>query len=85
MKICEWCGKEHDGSYKTGRFCSSYCSHAYSANKRKENWRENVSKAQKGKKERDNSGYCIERTLLYGLSNSYKSSKDKGLKLTRKA
>lgn len=25
MPICERCGKEHDGSYGTGRFCSKYC------------------------------------------------------------
>lgn len=29
MAICERCGKEHDGSYGSGRFCSKYC-----ANKR---------------------------------------------------
>ena len=27
--ICENCGKEHDGSYKTGRFCSKHCQYAY--------------------------------------------------------
>ncbi len=25
MKICEVCGKEHDGSYGSGRFCSKHC------------------------------------------------------------
>lgn len=29
--ICETCGKKHDGSYGSGRFCSSECSHSYSA------------------------------------------------------
>lgn len=24
-KICENCGKEHDGSYGSGRFCSQHC------------------------------------------------------------
>ena len=28
--ICEFCGKEHDGSYASGRFCSSACSHKFS-------------------------------------------------------
>jgi hypothetical protein len=23
--ICEFCGKEHDGSYGSGRFCSKSC------------------------------------------------------------
>lgn len=26
--ICEKCGKEHDGTYGTGRFCSKGCAHA---------------------------------------------------------
>lgn len=25
MKICELCGKEHDGTYGSGRFCSKHC------------------------------------------------------------
>lgn len=28
--ICEYCGSEHDGSYGSGRFCSSSCSRRYS-------------------------------------------------------
>ena len=28
--ICENCGKEHDGSYGSGRFCSKYCSISWS-------------------------------------------------------
>ena len=27
--ICENCGKEHDGSYASGRFCSKECAHSY--------------------------------------------------------
>lgn len=30
MKICENCGKEHDGSYASGRFCSKECAKAFS-------------------------------------------------------
>jgi predicted nucleic acid-binding Zn ribbon protein len=34
---CENCGNEHDGSYKTGRFCSEKCSKGFSTKeKRKE-------------------------------------------------
>lgn len=29
MKICEVCGKEHDGSYGSGRFCSKHCRMSY--------------------------------------------------------
>ena len=27
--ICEKCGKEHNGSYSSGRFCSSACTRSY--------------------------------------------------------
>ena len=30
MKKCENCGKEHDGSYGSGRFCSDHCRRVYS-------------------------------------------------------
>jgi len=30
MFKCEECGKEHDGSYGSGRFCSSHCRRVYS-------------------------------------------------------
>jgi len=30
-KICEFCGKEHDGSFGKGRFCSSSCSSKFAS------------------------------------------------------
>ena len=33
--ICENCGKEHDGSYGSGRFCSKNCRCSFNAKKRK--------------------------------------------------
>ena len=29
--ICENCGKEHDGSYGSGRFCSKECARSFSS------------------------------------------------------
>ena len=29
MKICEYCGKEHDGSYGSGRFCCARCARKF--------------------------------------------------------
>lgn len=31
IKFCEFCGKEHDGSYGSGRFCCQSCSKRYSS------------------------------------------------------
>ena len=33
MAICEFCGKEHNGSYGTGRFCSKICKDKYAGRK----------------------------------------------------
>lgn len=33
MKKCEKCGKEHDGSYGSGRFCCGKCARSYSSSK----------------------------------------------------
>ena len=30
MYVCEYCGKEHDGTYGSGRFCGPSCSRKYS-------------------------------------------------------
>ena len=35
--ICENCGKEHNGSYGSGRFCSEGCARSYSTKKLKKN------------------------------------------------
>ncbi len=29
--VCERCGKDHDGSYGSGRFCSQHCAHVYAS------------------------------------------------------
>ena len=34
-KICENCGKTHDGSYGSGRFCSSFCARSFSTKNKK--------------------------------------------------
>ena len=41
MKICEVCGKEHDGSYGSGRFCSKHCRMSYIAQQSIEKRRQN--------------------------------------------
>lgn len=34
-KVCEWCGKQHDHSYGSGRFCCKSCRMSYIASKNK--------------------------------------------------
>ena len=34
--ICENCGKEHDGSYGSGRFCSKHCKCVFNGKKNKQ-------------------------------------------------
>ena len=50
---CEFCGKEHDGSFGSGRFCSSECSTKYSSNFNKEERLKNISKSISGKFKED--------------------------------
>lgn len=52
MSKCEFCGKEHDGSYGTGRFCSPTCARKYSNTFVSETGRENQIKALNNEKNR---------------------------------
>lgn len=40
---CERCNKEHDGSYGSGRFCSSKCARSFSTSKNREETNKKVS------------------------------------------
>jgi len=40
---CEYCNKEHDGTYASGRFCSKKCARKYSSNIHREMINEKVS------------------------------------------
>lgn len=41
--ICENCGKEHDGSFGSGRFCSRSCANSFSTKKNREEINRKVS------------------------------------------
>ena len=41
--ICEKCGKEHDGTYGSGRFCSQSCSRSFSSMQNREETNRKVS------------------------------------------
>lgn len=43
--FCENCGREHDGSYASGRFCSARCSRSYSARSNNEQRISKIKKA----------------------------------------
>jgi len=49
MKKCENCRNEHDGSYGSGRFCSSKCARGFSTKLKRNEINEKVSKKLKGK------------------------------------
>jgi 5-methylcytosine-specific restriction endonuclease McrA len=61
---CECCGKEHDGSYASGRFCSSYCAKKYvsinyanTAEKKKQKSEKLKGRKQPNKKKKSEDGY----------------------------
>jgi len=49
---CENCNKEHDGSYGSGRFCNTICSHSFSAKMNNSQRKNNISKSLKRNKNR---------------------------------
>ena len=49
MKLCENCNNEHDGSYATGRFCSTKCSRGFSTKSKRKEINAKLSNANKGK------------------------------------
>lgn len=46
---CEHCQTEHDGTYGSGRFCSSHCARGFSTAAKREAINEKVSQSMKGK------------------------------------
>lgn len=81
MYVCEYCGKEHDGTYGSGRFCSPSCSRKYSntfvdddARKRQiealndpENRRKGVeAQREKNKKKKKKKNSSKLRSVYYG-------------------
>jgi len=61
MKICEYCNKEHDGTYASGRFCSVYCAHGFCTKAKRSLINEKVSKTfeEKQLKKQIKKKYCV--------------------------
>lgn len=70
MRKCENCDKEHDGSYGSGRFCSSECARGFSTKAKRSEINTQVSKKLIGRKTRNY--YSV-----YGLDKKHKKSKIK--------
>ena len=47
--ICQYCNKEHDGTYTTGRFCNSKCAHGFATKLKRQEINAKVSLSLKGK------------------------------------
>lgn len=56
---CESCNKKHDGSYGSGRFCSSRCARGFSTKNKREEINKKVSKSLLGKKHNFNPSYVF--------------------------
>ncbi len=55
---CENCGNEHDGSYGSGRFCSSKCARGFSTKAKRKEINEKVSKKLKKEKKKNFCEVC---------------------------
>jgi len=58
--LCEYCSKEHDGSYATGRFCNRGCASGYCTRKRRKEINQKVSNSLTGR-------ISPRRGILYSL------------------
>lgn len=55
--ICEFCEKEHDGSYGSGRFCNKQCASAFSTKAKRKDINEKVSRSLSGRPSWNNAGF----------------------------
>lgn len=69
---CEQCGDDHDGSYASGRFCTSVCAKTFSSNANKATRLLNMSIALKGKTRARPATDLVKST--YGFSNEERKS-----------
>lgn len=67
--ICENCGKEHDGSYGSGRFCSQKCARAFSTKFNRKEINEKVSKTLKSKHPEKPIKYCKDCNAILNHRN----------------
>ena len=64
MLACEKCQKEHDGTYATGRFCSTACARSFSSMVKRDETNKIVSEKMKGKKFPRRTKLCSKCQLL---------------------
>jgi len=82
---CENCNKEHDGSYGSGRFCSSKCARGFSTKSKRGEINKKVSKSLSGReswvpKEKRNGHIFTDEERLRGSKNSGKKIKNQAIK-----
>ena len=77
MKTCENCGKEHDGSYGSGRFCSHSCQASFTNKNRGKRNQETIEKIRKTLKEKHPRKLftCLKCGKQFERYNGYKSSR----------
>lgn len=64
MELCEYCEKEHDGLYGSGRFCSSRCARGYSTKAKRQEINKQVSKTLTGRKIGIRKGFDANKLVL---------------------
>ena len=73
---CEYCKKEHDGSYGSGRFCSNVCARGFSTSKNRNEINNKVSEKLKGKPVPPKTKEQIERWRNTFRANHWNKIKD---------
>lgn len=86
--ICENCGKEHNGSYGSGRFCSKFCARSFSTKYNRNEINKKISNTLKAKpkqpqihckvcnkvlRKNNVSGFCRNCLLTSDVAQNYRS------------
>lgn len=53
-KVCEYCGKKHDGKYGSGRFCCASCARGFATKENRQIINKHISETMKGKRATEN-------------------------------
>lgn len=69
---CKNCGKEHDGSYGSGKFCCSSCRVSFTNKQRGKHSKETIEKISNTIKAKLKQGYCIRNNQYTNNTNIYK-------------
>lgn len=75
FSICEYCGKDHDGSFASGRFCCRSCSYGFSTKAKRKEINDIVSKKRSLSKHNDIEKVCNYCNTIFFIQWAYRNQR----------